>query len=484
MPLNRATPKALTGELKALAAPMLSPRKSLFIAIGVILIFLLLRNHHRPAASLTFRIPSDNPAGQPHDRNDLERPSHTVHRDPNQAPLTELSHKPLRSQLSYYFPYQSHLRFPAYIWQTFSTNPASGSFPAKWRPFEASWTENHPGFVHEVITDEAAVHMLRHLYSAIPDVVEAYTSLPQPVLKADFFRYLILLARGGIYTDIDTFAIKSAAEWIPANVPRESFGLVIGVEADPDREDWADWYSRRIQFCQWTIQAKPGHPVLREIVARITEETLLRKRKGELTKYDQKEVVDLTGPAIWTDTVFRYFNDPHYYDLGNKTKTAGITGVGVGTSIGTTTQDGRAMQDNGTITWRDFTGIKSQRLLGDVVVLPITCFSPGVRQMGAGEDDDPMAFVKHMFDGKAFYHVQAKTSDANDLQDLGSQSGSATSAKRRRRMVNPPSLALNTYRQVRRYLFDYAAAYSGPSYECTNRIQAYLQPVKVFGIFM
>ena len=39
---------------------------------------------------------------------------------------------------------------------------------------------------------------------------------------------------------------------------------------------------------------------------------------------------------------------------------------------------------------------------GDVVVLPITAFSPGVGQMGAGEDDDPMAMVKHNFEGKAF----------------------------------------------------------------------------------
>jgi hypothetical protein len=34
-----------------------------------------------------------------------------------------------------------------------------------------------------------------------------------------------------------------------------------------------------------------------------------------------------------------------------------------------------------------------------VVVLPITSFSPGIETMGAGKDDDPMAFVKHHFEG-------------------------------------------------------------------------------------
>lgn len=253
--------------------------------------------------------------------------------------------------------------------------------------------------IHEVVTDAAASHMLRHLYSAIPDIVAAYEALPQAVLKADFFRYLILLARGGIYSDMDTAALRSAVEWVPGHVPREAYGLVIGVEADPDREDWAEWYSRRIQFCQWTIQAKPGHPVLREIVARITEETLARRKVGA-GGYDQKSVVDLTGPAIWTDTVFGYFNDKRYFDVPNSTLPAGGDfGVGSGTEIGMETVDGRALQSNHTVSWRNFTGITTQKLLGDVVVLPITCFSPGIRTMGAGEDDDPMAFVKHLFEG-------------------------------------------------------------------------------------
>ncbi|KAG9999199.1 hypothetical protein KCU78_g16035, partial [Aureobasidium melanogenum] len=53
----------------------------------------------------------------------------------------------------------------------------------------------------------------------------------------------------------------------------------------------------------------------------------------------------------------------------------------------------------GNITWEHFTGITQAKKVGDVVVLPITSFSPGVGQMGAGDDDDPMAFVKHNFEG-------------------------------------------------------------------------------------
>jgi alpha 1,6-mannosyltransferase len=286
--------------------------------------------------------------------------------------LQDISRAPLREKLAYQFPYDVETKFPAYIWQTWKYTPASGDFGENLRPAEASWSEKHPGFIHEVITDQVAVHLLRHLYASVPEVLDAYQSLPLPVLKADFFRYLILLARGGIYSDIDTYALKSAAEWLPESVPSEAVGLVIGIEADPDREDWAQWYSRRIQFCQWTIQSKPGHPVLREIVANITQETMKKKKDGTLKSFPGDKVIEFTGPAVWTDTIFRFMNDEKYFDLS--------TG-------------------KGSITWQDFTSMTTARKVGDVVVFPITSFSPGVEQMGSEDYDHPMAFVKHAFEG-------------------------------------------------------------------------------------
>lgn len=283
----------------------------------------------------------------------------------------------LKERLRYQFPYEPEGKFPAYIWQTWKYTPSSSNFDEDLRAGEASWTELHPTFIHEVITDQTAVHLIRYLYASVPEVYEAYNAMPIPVLKADFFRYLILLARGGIYSDIDTTALKSAIDWIPADVPPSSVGLIVGIEADPDREDWKDWYSRRIQFCQWTIQAKPGHPVLRNIVAAITEDTLRMKKAGILKKKRMdKSIVEFTGPAIWTDTIFSYMNDKDYFKVEQSARN---------------------------ITWEAFTGIEKPKKVGDVVVLPITGFSPGVGQMGAGELDDPQAFVKHDFEGKGLF---------------------------------------------------------------------------------
>ncbi|KAK7962888.1 uncharacterized protein PG986_003713 [Apiospora aurea] len=359
---------------------MLSFKRALIFAAFLLTAFFLLRRTHGTTASddsipdLPKNRPADAEKGpSSHAKGGSVAAGAAPQQDkhvPTQKPMIDTSKMSLYDKLAYQYPYDVETKFPAYIWQTWRYTPADEEFA--FREQEASWSEQHPGFVHEVITDQVAVHLLRVLYAAVPEVLEAYAALPQPVLKADFFRYLILLARGGIYSDIDTFALKSALQWIPDAVPKESIGLVVGIEADPDRADWKEWYSRRIQFCQWTIQAKAGHPVLRDIVTRITQETLRRAKAGGPFITKDKSVVEFTGPAIWTDTVFDYLNDPRYFDMSTS---------------------------QGNITYLNFTGIESPKKVGDVVVLPITSFSPGVQQMGAKEPDDPMAFVKHDFEG-------------------------------------------------------------------------------------
>ncbi|KAG2417331.1 hypothetical protein HFD88_008550 [Aspergillus terreus] len=351
---------------------MITFRKSLIAAVFfVTFIFLLRSSHSSPSYEPSLYTPEENVQDG---ADGTEERSPGQKKDAVQQPLQPPSSAPLRERLRYHFPYDLNNKFPAYIWQTWKYTPASLWFTADLRAAEASWTELHPGFVHEVIPDDTQRHLIKYLFGSVPEVVEAFDALPLPVLKADFFRYLILLARGGIYSDIDTTALKSASEWLPTSIDLSTIGVVVGIEADPDRPDWHDWYSRRIQFCQWTIQSKPGHPIFRDIVAYITEEALRMKKAGILKKGKMdKTIVEFTGPAAWTDAVFRYFNNPEYFNIDpNSDKN---------------------------ITYEDFTNQEEYRKVGDVIVLPITSFSPGVQQMGAKDVDDPMAFVKHDFDG-------------------------------------------------------------------------------------
>ncbi|ODV79274.1 glycosyltransferase family 32 protein [Suhomyces tanzawaensis NRRL Y-17324] len=290
----------------------------------------------------------------------------------------------VRQQLAYQFPYELDKPFQKNIWQTWKVDLEDSEFPANFRKFQNSWEEVNKGYKHFVIKDEECIELINQLYQGVPDVVEAYNIMPKSILKADFFRYLILFARGGVYSDIDTVSIKPIDTWLSNNATLygkpNNPGLVVGIEADPDRPDWAEWYARRIQFCQWTIQAKRGHPMLRELITKITEITLERKKKGALKKTLGKDaggdIMNWTGPGIWTDMVFEYMNN--IFQSPENLKKNVIEQV---------------------VSWKLFTGMEMPIAIDDVMVLPITSFSPDVGQMGAGDTTHPMAYAKHMFEG-------------------------------------------------------------------------------------
>lgn len=281
----------------------------------------------------------------------------------------------LRQQLSYQFPYEPSKGFQRNVWQTWKVGTSDEEFPQKYQRLQKSWELLNPGYKHYVVTDDQCDLMVNQLFEAVPDVKKAWNIMPKVILKADFFRYLILYARGGVYSDIDTQGLKPIESWVSNNDTLyddvNNAGLVVGIEADPDRPDWHDWYARRIQFCQWTIQAKKGHPMLRELIAKITEITLDREKKGQLKKVLGKDqggdIMDWTGPGIWTDTVFEYMNN--------------------------------VMGSKDAVTWKMFTGLEVPMALEDVLVLPITSFSPDVGQMGAGLSSHKLAYAKHMFLG-------------------------------------------------------------------------------------
>ncbi|GMM32934.1 alpha-1,6-mannosyltransferase [Saccharomycopsis crataegensis] len=278
----------------------------------------------------------------------------------------------LREKLAFIYPYDSTRKFPAYVWQCWKYGLNDDRFDTKFKDGETAWAVRNPGFVHELFNDDTSTAMVHHLYKGIPEIIEAYSSLPSIILKMDFFRYLILLARGGVYADIDTHPLQAVPNWIPENVSPNEVGMIVGIEADADDSSWKKVYARRLQFGQWVIQAKPGHPILREIVVQITQKTLDKKKKDGKTFLDpvntNLDIMRWTGAGMWTDVIFTYFND--YVLSGIYTK----------------------------VTWKDFINLEVPKLVSDVLVLPITSFSPGIGTMGSKDEDDPLAFVRHYFE--------------------------------------------------------------------------------------
>ena len=120
--------------------------------------------------------------------------------------------------------------------------------------------------------------------------------------------------------------------------------------------------------------SKPGHPVLVDIVASITEETLKLKERNELRPAFIKTVMEFTGLGIWTDSIFSHFKIPQW-------------------------QDDNTTSSSSSDTWRVFVNLKEPAKVWDVLVLPITIFSPGVGHMGSGSTEDRLAYVSYGFSG-------------------------------------------------------------------------------------
>lgn len=278
------------------------------------------------------------------------------------------AHATLREKLAQVFEYGTTKRFPAFIWQTWPYSDLDERMDRTLQSYERSWGDKNPGFVHEIVNDDAVAALVHYLYSGVPEVIEAYDALPSPNLRADFFKYLILLARGGVYADIDTDPLQPVPNWIPENVHPKEIGLIIGIENDAHNPDWRSNYVRRLQFGNWIIQAKPGHPVMREIVAKVTEVTLQHKKDGDLRMNlrNDMNIMKWTGSGIWTDVIFTYFND--YVQSGVLSK----------------------------ITWKEFHDLKVPKLVGDVLVFPQSSFSAPEKDAKEGEGNNKaLHFARH-----------------------------------------------------------------------------------------
>jgi len=172
-----------------------------------------------------------------------------------------------------------------------------------------------------------------------------------------------------------------------------SIATIVGIEIDEPLATLAvqrTWkWSRNHGFTQWTIASKPFTEALKLAIVRSVSHTYaLAKKRGlsdpaklrtgrglfdfVLGAYTVKDILEVTGPGMWTDAVMdaMYAND----GMG----ALGDTKAGEGLS------------------WRAFTGLKSPEVVGDILVLPVNYLASGQRHSGAGLFDVSEACVNHL----------------------------------------------------------------------------------------
>lgn len=150
--------------------------------------------------------------------------------------------------------------------------------------------------------------------------------------------------------------------------------MIISVGLENNGKNWRQEAHRRLEFGQFIIQSKPGHPILREIIAQITDITLSKKRSlndGErlsIAGSPNQKLLDIsrwTGSGLWTDVVFDYLNDYVRSAIYQS------------------------------VTWQDFHSLEGPKLVSDILILPLKSFNSELEVSEDGKISDPIAFAKH-----------------------------------------------------------------------------------------
>lgn len=124
------------------------------------------------------------------------------------------------------------------------------------------WTgscmELNPGYSVEFMTDSTADAWVQKRFADRPDIVESYLALQIPIIKADWLRYLLLYAEGGMWSDLDVSCNSPIHTWIPPRY-KDNVSVVVGWEFDTAWGD-ADPSQVKHELATWTVLARPGSP--------------------------------------------------------------------------------------------------------------------------------------------------------------------------------------------------------------------------------
>lgn len=254
------------------------------------------------------------------------------------------------------------LGIPDKVWQSAKTNKLEQN-QLEW---VYTWTDKNPHHRRELLTDESAETFVRAKFSVTrPDLVELYESIPIAILRADLLRYLMVLADGGIWSDLDATCEKEVSEWVPAEYRDKEIDMIVGLEFDMGWQGEGTQVAS--QFCNWVFAARPSSRHLQAVVDAVAD--TLRKIAADNNIPMQKlqlemlsDVVDVTGPKIMTIWVL--------HSLSNAL--------------------GRQVDD------REFHNIKQPKLIGDLLIMPGKSFAAA---QNGYPDDQSDELVSHHYWG-------------------------------------------------------------------------------------
>ncbi|KAL9133784.1 MAG: hypothetical protein Q9175_005039 [Cornicularia normoerica] len=250
---------------------------------------------------------------------------------------------------------------PNNIWQIFFNYTPIDSYTESIQ----TWITKNQDYQYTLVSAAGANALALKHYANRREILYPFFSLRVPVLRSALLRYMLLESEGGIYSDLDTPALKPANEWIPP-VLRSKVHAVVGIEYDDgEGGTYPRMEEPRLHFCQRTMAASRGHPLMSRIVTDVVEALQELAMKNEMTiaelKPSDEEVIQISGPVIWTRAVLKTLSEA------------------TGTEM----------------SYRNFTGMKKPRVFGDVMVLPVNGFGTGQLHSGSVREGSKDALLRH-----------------------------------------------------------------------------------------
>ena len=69
---------------------------------------------------------------------------------------------------------------------------------------------------YEILTQHHAESYVKGRFSHRPDIEETFINLQDPILRACFVCYIVLLGDDGVCSDIDTTSLIPIKDWLPS----------------------------------------------------------------------------------------------------------------------------------------------------------------------------------------------------------------------------------------------------------------------------
>ncbi|WP_265840356.1 glycosyltransferase [Pedobacter sp. PLR] len=164
------------------------------------------------------------------------------------------------------------MAIPKIIHQTFK----SADLPYLTRWHIARFRKKNPEYLYEFYDDQRIESFLSTEFG--PDLLKKYQRLNIGAAKADFFRYAVLLKKGGVYIDIDSAINGKLDDFIK---PDDS--AIISREKNPSL------------YVQWALIFEPGHPFLQKTLELVCENI-------DNNTYPH-DVHQMTGPTVYTKAI-------------------------------------------------------------------------------------------------------------------------------------------------------------------------------------